>query len=62
MPYSSIEKFLELIMYHWQAILATDFHNFVKGDKFRHSMFSVLGSGVFNADSKRLLPSRHPTS
>ncbi|KAF7969163.1 hypothetical protein HWV62_28216 [Athelia sp. TMB] len=35
-----------------KAILATDFHNFVKGDKFRHSMFSVLGSGVFNADNE----------
>lgn len=38
-------------------MLSTDFPNFVKGDKFRNSMFSVLGSGVFNADSKHQL---HP--
>lgn len=35
-----------------KTMLSTDFHNFVKGDKFRNSMFSVLGSGVFNADNE----------
>lgn len=33
-------------------MLSTDFPNFVKGDKFRNSMFSLLGSGVFNADNE----------
>ncbi|KDQ49955.1 hypothetical protein JAAARDRAFT_142639 [Jaapia argillacea MUCL 33604] len=32
------------------AMLATDFQNFIKGDRFKYSIESVLGSGVFNAD------------
>ncbi|KAF5378580.1 hypothetical protein D9615_007123 [Tricholomella constricta] len=35
---------------HIKAILATDFHNYVKGKRFHNNMFSVLGSGVFNSD------------
>ncbi|KAG2038400.1 hypothetical protein BDR03DRAFT_1009869 [Suillus americanus] len=39
---------------HIKTILATDFHNCVKGAKFRHSEAndSVLGTGVFNADGE----------
>ncbi|KAF7290450.1 hypothetical protein HMN09_01303300 [Mycena chlorophos] len=33
-----------------QIVLATDFKNNVKGDRFREGMESVLGSGVFNSD------------
>ncbi|KAF9007215.1 CYP63 cytochrome P450 monooxygenase-like protein [Cyathus striatus] len=33
-----------------KAILATDFGNFVKGERFQGSMGSVLGTGVFNSD------------
>jgi len=33
-----------------KTILVTDFPNYVKGDKFRESMASVLGTGVFNSD------------
>jgi hypothetical protein len=36
---------------HIQRILATDFKNFVKGERFRSAMHSVLGVGVFNSDS-----------
>ncbi|TFK72654.1 cytochrome P450 [Pluteus cervinus] len=35
---------------HLKLILATDFNNFVKGNRFRNSMRSVLGTGVFNSD------------
>ncbi|KNZ78574.1 Cytochrome P450 52E1 [Termitomyces sp. J132] len=35
---------------HIKMILATDFPNYEKGKRFQYSMFSVLGSGVFNAD------------
>ncbi|KDQ49960.1 hypothetical protein JAAARDRAFT_611408 [Jaapia argillacea MUCL 33604] len=33
-----------------KTILSTDFHNYVKGERFQYAMESVLGSGVFNAD------------
>ncbi|CAL1701110.1 unnamed protein product [Somion occarium] len=33
-----------------KTILATDFNNWVKGEEFQHSMYSVLGTGVFNSD------------
>ncbi|KAJ7435029.1 cytochrome P450 monooxygenase pc-1 [Mycena galericulata] len=33
-----------------KIILATDFTNYVKGDAFRETMGSVLGTGVFNSD------------
>ncbi|KAH9849997.1 cytochrome P450 monooxygenase pc-3 [Lenzites betulinus] len=33
-----------------KSILATDFSDFEKGDVFRDTMNSVLGTGVFNAD------------
>ncbi|KAK0479858.1 cytochrome P450 [Armillaria luteobubalina] len=35
---------------HIQQILATEFENFEKGQRFQHAMKSVLGVGVFNAD------------
>ncbi|RDB18325.1 hypothetical protein Hypma_000510 [Hypsizygus marmoreus] len=35
---------------HIKLILATDFNNYVKGSRFHKTMFSVLGSGVFNSD------------
>ncbi|KAG1809091.1 cytochrome P450 [Suillus subaureus] len=37
---------------HIKTILASEFENYVKGDKFRHSMSSVLGTGVFNSDGE----------
>ncbi|KAJ7212195.1 cytochrome P450, partial [Mycena pura] len=37
---------------HLKLILATDFNNYVKGDKFQYAMSSVLGTGVFNSDGK----------
>ncbi|KAF9526181.1 cytochrome P450 monooxygenase pc-1 [Crepidotus variabilis] len=37
---------------HIKIILATDFHNFVKGERFRHNMEAVLGTGVFNSDGE----------
>ncbi|KAJ7220117.1 cytochrome P450 monooxygenase pc-1 [Mycena pura] len=37
---------------HMQTFLATDFHNYVKGDRFRLNMQSVLGDGVFNSDGE----------
>ncbi|KIJ13434.1 hypothetical protein PAXINDRAFT_170499 [Paxillus involutus ATCC 200175] len=37
---------------HIKAILATDFDNFVKGDRFRAMMLNVLGTGVFNSDGE----------
>ncbi|KAG2745878.1 cytochrome P450 [Suillus brevipes Sb2] len=38
---------------HIKTILASDFENYVKGDaKFRHTMSSVLGTGVFNSDGE----------
>ncbi|THH31300.1 hypothetical protein EUX98_g2878 [Antrodiella citrinella] len=33
-----------------KAVLATDFSNFIKGKHFQAFMYSVLGTGVFNAD------------
>ncbi|KAH7929018.1 cytochrome P450 [Leucogyrophana mollusca] len=35
---------------HIKIILATDFDNYIKGDTFKATMFSVLGSGIFNSD------------
>ncbi|KAJ7644067.1 cytochrome P450 [Roridomyces roridus] len=35
---------------HIKLILSTDFNNYVKGERFRHGMSSVLGTGVFNSD------------
>ncbi|KAG6864002.1 hypothetical protein C0991_001164 [Blastosporella zonata] len=35
---------------HIKLILATDFNNYEKGERFQQSMSSVLGMGVFNAD------------
>ncbi|KAH8106029.1 cytochrom P450 [Cristinia sonorae] len=35
-----------------KIILATDFNNYVKGDFFQSYMYSVLGTGVFNADGE----------
>ncbi|KAG1750552.1 cytochrome P450 [Suillus paluster] len=37
---------------HIKTILATDFDNYVKGDKFREAANSVLGTGVFNSDGE----------
>ncbi|KAG1763958.1 cytochrome P450 [Suillus occidentalis] len=37
---------------HIKTILASDFENYVKGQKFRHTMSSVLGTGVFNSDGE----------
>ncbi|KAH7906604.1 cytochrome P450, partial [Hygrophoropsis aurantiaca] len=37
---------------HIKTILATDFHNYVKGEKFQETASSVLGTGVFNSDGK----------
>ncbi|RXW22105.1 hypothetical protein EST38_g3734 [Candolleomyces aberdarensis] len=37
---------------HVKLILATDFQNFVKGERFGESMRSVLGTGVFNSDGE----------
>ncbi|KAJ7095943.1 cytochrome P450 [Mycena belliarum] len=35
---------------HIKIILATDFNNYVKGEKFQYGMSAVLGTGVFNSD------------
>ncbi|KAJ7648628.1 cytochrome P450 monooxygenase pc-1 [Mycena polygramma] len=35
---------------HIKLILSTDFNNYVKGERFRYGMSSVLGTGVFNSD------------
>ncbi|KAG2105762.1 cytochrome P450 [Suillus discolor] len=35
---------------HVKTILVTDFHNYVKGAKFREAADSILGTGVFNSD------------
>ncbi|KAG1800357.1 cytochrome P450 [Suillus plorans] len=37
---------------HVQTILVTDFHNYVKGAKFREAADSILGTGVFNSDGE----------
>ncbi|KAK7032820.1 cytochrome P450 [Favolaschia claudopus] len=37
---------------HIQIILAGDFNNYVKGDRFRGVMNTVLGDGVFNSDGE----------
>ncbi|KAG2139813.1 cytochrome P450 [Suillus bovinus] len=37
---------------HIKTILVSDFENYVKGDKFKNSMSSVLGTGVFNSDGE----------
>ncbi|KAG9315003.1 cytochrome P450 [Chiua virens] len=38
--------------HHVKTILAHDFENFVKGDIFKATMLSVLGTGVFNSDAE----------
>ncbi|KAH7926999.1 cytochrome P450 [Leucogyrophana mollusca] len=37
---------------HVKTILATDFHNYIKGEKFYETAVSVLGTGVFNSDGE----------
>ncbi|KAJ7056650.1 cytochrome P450 [Mycena amicta] len=37
---------------HVQIMLAADFPNYVKGERFKRSMKSVLGDGVFNSDGE----------
>ncbi|CAK5272343.1 unnamed protein product, partial [Mycena citricolor] len=37
---------------HIKQILATDFNNYEKGERFQQEMNSVLGSGVFNSDGE----------
>ncbi|KAG1834831.1 cytochrome P450 [Suillus variegatus] len=37
---------------HVKTILVTDFHNYVKGTKFREAADSILGTGVFNSDGE----------
>ncbi|KAJ7440912.1 cytochrome P450 [Mycena galericulata] len=37
---------------HIKIILATDFNNYVKGERFQFGMSSVLGTGVFNSDGE----------
>ncbi|KAJ7097193.1 cytochrome P450 monooxygenase pc-1 [Mycena belliarum] len=37
---------------HIKQILAADFTNYVKGERFQYGMDSVLGSGVFNSDGE----------
>ncbi|KAG7088514.1 hypothetical protein E1B28_012498 [Marasmius oreades] len=37
---------------HIQTILATDFNNYVKGERFQRNMRDMLGVGVFNADGE----------
>jgi hypothetical protein len=49
-----------------QIILSTDFNNYVKGDRFRESMNSFLGTGVFNSDGtssplNSIVTSNHPS-
>lgn len=43
-----------------KAILATQFDDFIKGEAFITQMDSLLGTGVFNSDSKS--PSLHPST
>ncbi|KAJ7905904.1 cytochrome P450 [Mycena leptocephala] len=37
---------------HIKLILASDFNNYVKGERFQSGMDSVLGTGVFNSDGE----------
>ncbi|KDR78034.1 hypothetical protein GALMADRAFT_64763 [Galerina marginata CBS 339.88] len=37
---------------HIKTMLATDFQNYVKGERFHYNMESVLGTGVFNSDGE----------
>ncbi|KAJ7181117.1 cytochrome P450 [Mycena filopes] len=37
---------------HIKIILATDFNNYVKGERFQFNVGSVLGTGVFNSDGE----------
>ncbi|EPQ55554.1 cytochrome P450 monooxygenase pc-2 [Gloeophyllum trabeum ATCC 11539] len=46
---------------HVKVILATDFNSFVKGDKQKYKMESLLGTGVFNSDGRRILFHRSMT-
>jgi hypothetical protein len=41
---------------HIKAMLASDFNNYVKGERFIHNMKSVLGTGVFNSDGASQSP------
>ncbi|KAJ7923482.1 cytochrome P450 monooxygenase pc-1 [Mycena leptocephala] len=36
---------------HIKLILSTDFNNYIKGERFKYGMHSVLGTGVFNSDA-----------
>ncbi|EGO03065.1 hypothetical protein SERLA73DRAFT_158706 [Serpula lacrymans var. lacrymans S7.3] len=40
------------VMYDYMSILATEFNNYWKGDNFRATAQSVLGTGVFNSDGE----------
>ncbi|KAJ7480763.1 cytochrome P450 monooxygenase pc-1 [Mycena latifolia] len=37
---------------HIKNILATDFNNYVKGQRFQYNVETVLGTGVFNSDGE----------
>jgi len=37
---------------HIKQLLATEFHNFVKGEEFDKATKSVFGTGVFNSDGE----------
>ncbi|KAM6491100.1 cytochrome P450 monooxygenase pc-1 [Amanita muscaria] len=37
---------------HLKLMLATDFQNYVKGERFQETMSAVLGTGVFNSDGE----------
>ncbi|KAK6974435.1 cytochrome P450 [Favolaschia claudopus] len=45
-----IDSIMTVCPEHLKLMLATDFNNFVKGERFQFGMNSVLGSGVFNSD------------
>ncbi|KIL67115.1 hypothetical protein M378DRAFT_160099 [Amanita muscaria Koide BX008] len=49
------DVFLTASPEYLKLMLATDFHNYVKGERLRHSMASVLGTGVFNSDGMKSL-------
>ncbi|KAF8217177.1 cytochrome P450 [Mycena galopus ATCC 62051] len=47
-----MDSILTVCPEHIKLILATDFNNYVKGERFQFGMNSVLGSGVFNSDGE----------
>ncbi|KAM6500143.1 cytochrome P450 monooxygenase pc-1 [Amanita muscaria] len=47
------DVFLTASPEYLKLMLATDFHNYVKGKRLRHSMASVLGTGVFHRSITR---------